>query len=224
MEARRFDTVVKAFAGGTNRRQVLQGVRAAVAAALGVTLGLEVTEAARRKKRKAKVKAQRGKPAGRRGCGCGETRCGRTCANTQTDPAHCGNCDTSCSGATPICCGGTCVASSCPTCQACGPNGCELHSWCYAAFHQPRPDLCGRDEDAIGCLCGVTTEGTSVCVRSNILCNAPSCTSTGDCTAPDTVCVEWKKGLNDPCDPPCHCGDPAETVRRCMSTQCRLGS
>ena len=45
------------------------------------------------------------------GCASGETLCGSTCADTQTDPNHCGACGNACStnNATPACSAGSCV-------------------------------------------------------------------------------------------------------------------
>lgn len=51
--------------------------------------------------------------SGTQGCPIGTSRCGTQCYAIDNDPNHCGNCNTSCSGATPICVTGVCQ-STCP--------------------------------------------------------------------------------------------------------------
>jgi hypothetical protein len=141
VDARRFDTVAKAFASGTSRRQVLQGVRGAVAAVVGATLGLGVTEVARSKKRRAKVTAQRGKPAGRGRCTSPMIRCGGTCVDTQTNPKNCGACGKDC-GAGMFCQGGTCVCTQASWEESCSGS-------CYCTTTVDGQQVCGEAEGSV---------------------------------------------------------------------------
>jgi len=58
-------------------------------------------------------------------CSAGFANCDATASNgcetnTNSDPAHCGNCTTVCSGTTPNCTGGSCTGGSAPTCSPAG--------------------------------------------------------------------------------------------------------
>ena len=59
---------------------------------------------------------------GRVTCGAGEALCGTECVDVSSDPARCGDCETSC-GASEVCSAGVC-ATSCPPGQEACDGGC----------------------------------------------------------------------------------------------------
>lgn len=113
-------------------------------------------------------------------CVGGETRCGASCTDTQTDPTNCGGCGRSCvvTNASPACMAGSCGVGTCDAgfldCDANPVNGCES------------PDECS-DGAACSTSCGST--GTTGC--------ADRCAPT--CEAPAEAC----NGVDDDCDGSC---------------------
>ena len=53
-------------------------------------------------------------------CTGGDACCDDGCADLETDPDHCGDCETACANPTPICAGGSCAA--CTSHSQCGSN------------------------------------------------------------------------------------------------------
>jgi hypothetical protein len=74
-------------------------------------------------------------------CSGGKVCCDDGCADLQSDPGHCGDCQTACSGTTPICNTGTCVACSatnpCPDgcCQSDGSCGSTCRVFFSSSLH-----------------------------------------------------------------------------------------
>jgi len=78
-------------------------------------------------------------------CMTGRTCCDGGCVNPQNDPMNCGKCGVHCSGATPLCSGGTCQPAPCsPTAGVCAPNSICCGSACCAAG-----DLCCETEGPV---------------------------------------------------------------------------
>ena len=152
MDGSRFDQLAKNLVTRIDRRRVLQGVSGAVAAVLGTTLGMEVTEAKQSKRRKQRVRAQRnaggGKPQGR--CDEGQTNCRGTCVNLTNNPAHCGACATLCAPH-EVCAAGKCV------CPAPAPNRCPATGLCLPACTG------GKVFDEATCECGCVPGSCCAC-------------------------------------------------------------
>ena len=123
MDESRFDQIAKNVVTRTDRRRVLQGVSGLVAALLGTSLGMEMTDAKGSTRRKRRVHAERhtggGKPQGR--CAVGKTNCRGKCVDLADNPNHCGACSTECSPG-KNCCAGICTEGPCP---APGPEICN---------------------------------------------------------------------------------------------------
>lgn len=95
------------------------------------------------------------------GCAAPRALCGGVCTDTSTSEAHCGACNNACSGPTPVCTAGRCVAPACGSgasdCDGSMANGCEV-SHRSSASCGAAPNLgtwCGD----VGCgfLCGSTS-------------------------------------------------------------------
>jgi hypothetical protein len=65
-------------------------------------------------------------------CNSGYSKCGNACVDTDSDPAHCGECNDACGG-NEVCSGGQCVGS-CGTLSDCGGECVDLNT---------DPDHCG---------------------------------------------------------------------------------
>lgn len=84
------------------------------------------------------------------GCMEGLTCCGGRCVNTSYDPAHCGGCDSPCTGALSYCGGGTCTEPPCDdgsSCEGdpgcCGGNCCTAGQVCCIVVGGPQaPPMC----------------------------------------------------------------------------------
>ena len=85
------------------------------------------------------------------GCGAGQTCCGGTCADLESDAAHCGTCGHACPTG-QVCCSGACIepcfeapGGCCPTGEACcGINCCATGNCCERRVLCDRPDLLRR--------------------------------------------------------------------------------
>jgi hypothetical protein len=123
MDESRFDQLARTVVTRMDRRRVLQGVSGLVAALLGTSRGMEMTDAKGSTRRKRRVHAERhtggGKPQGR--CAVGKTNCRGKCVDLADNPNHCGACATECSPG-KNCCAGICTEGPCP---ALGPELCS---------------------------------------------------------------------------------------------------
>jgi len=144
MHHEEFDRTLARIASGLPRRMVLGGVLGLLGA--GVAGGQ--SNARKRKKKK---------------CKRGTTRCGKRCANLQSDSANCGACGTACTGG-KTCSGGACV---CPVDQsfingACIPRfGCtqELDTCTFGK------KLCPESTNESDAKCFVSSDGQPFCAR-----------------------------------------------------------
>lgn len=158
MDAERFDRFAAGIGSGAaaSRRAALGGV-------LGGVMGMLAhgeAPARRRKRRK------------RRTCKSNQTRCQKTCVNTNTDEQHCGGCGNRCASG-ERCLHGSCFSDdTCPFAQEACPN-----------FRR-----CGVEDS--DCFCGTTTGGESVCFQDEDFCESPRpCQSNSDCEG-GRVCVD----------------------------------
>lgn len=105
-------------------------------------------------------------------CGEGRTCCGGTCVNANNDPKNCGACGTVCSGAAPLCEGGTCKA---PPCNVDG-GSCAGGALCCGASCCGAGQLCCSVEGPVGGLppeCFTPTGSQSTCPQGC----SPQCVS-----------------------------------------------
>jgi len=130
------------------------------------------------------------------GCAVGEARCGDTCVDTETDPAHCGRCDGACparANARRTCdatvCGYECNGGF-ADCDGDASNGCEVDL---------RSDLascgmCDQACDAVACntvacvdrVCRYTADDSMSCDDGNA-CTTEVCSS-GTCSVTGNTC------------------------------------
>ena len=160
-------------------------------------------------------------------CPAGTTECGTTCANTDSDPLHCGGCDTPCAGG-ELCAGGSCSCT--PTCDglSCGDDGCggtcgmcESDEVCVSGAC-----ACGGALTRCGAGCTDLRNDTGNCGSCGTQCsNAETCIA-GSCDTspgPDAGCVAVCDGRNcgdDGCGG--SCGD-CEDGRQCSAGLCSCG-
>jgi len=153
------------------------------------------------------------------GCAAGETRCGDTCVDTETDEAHCGRCDGACparDGARATCEGAVCgyeCTGPFRDCDGDGLNGCEVdirsdlgHCGmcdrecadracntvaCVDQVCTPTVDDSMSCDDGNACTTEVCSDGT--CVITGNTCDAggmPECMTAADCVRTDACDYE----------------------------------
>jgi hypothetical protein len=155
-------------------------------------------------------------------CPAGLTACGASCADLDTDPAHCGACGTSCDGTPcqagaciPACadgltdCEGACVdlASDAAHCGACDAP-CDAAATCVGATCQPCDDTnpeCAPSCDGVQCAQGERCQAgrcQSICAPGELFC--------------DQACID---GLDD--EENCGaCGFTCATGESCEAGSC----
>jgi hypothetical protein len=147
-----FDRLTTSLVGGiTGRRALLR----AVAGGAVALLAHEETSA-----------------RGRKRCKTGQTRCQKTCVNTDTNSKHCGGCGIRCAKG-ERCLNGRCYSD----------DICPAHSEACPNFRR-----CGIEDS--DCFCGSTTGGTTICFQDEDFCESPRpCQNNNDCKD-GRVCID----------------------------------
>ncbi|MFN8593885.1 MAG: hypothetical protein U0031_20685 [Thermomicrobiales bacterium] len=101
MDGERFDQVARLVSGTISRRRLTRAFGAAGLLTTPMLYGSQPSVAGKRKK-----------------CKGGKKRCGGKCVDLQTNPKHCGRCNTVCADG-KICAGGFCL-TSCDNPKTCG--------------------------------------------------------------------------------------------------------
>jgi hypothetical protein len=124
--------------------------------------------------------------------------CGSSCVDRMTDEANCGSCGHACTGSTPICCGGSCVASDAThcggACTACGgtsPLCCGNTCVPTDVRHCTSCGMtCATGSDCCGDGCHDLASTDAHCGSCTNACTGatPHCTNSHCCAAGQTYC------------------------------------
>jgi len=167
--------------------------------------------------------------------GPGMMICNGVCVDTNTDPQHCGNCDTMCTRTLPICVDGTCT-DRCPgtltncdgkcvdlmtdpqNCGDCG-NECAPGGICNSGTCACLPGLVYCADDNV---CADLSSDTQHCGSCDRRCPADAACISGNCQCPPGTerCGDTCADLQTD---PLHCGDCGTSCGRlgtCVAGEC----
>jgi len=142
-------------------------------------------------------------------CGAGETCCGTSCVDIQTNNSHCGGCDDACDP-NETCSGGECHCNAggqvcvAPNDTCCVPGGCV--------------DISTDDSHCGDCT--TSCDAAEVCEGGDCHCGGsggPICQAAETCCTDECANLQTSEAHCSGCDLPC---DPGET---CESGTCRCG-
>ncbi len=125
MDYSRFDRLTRLLGTANSRRDAMQVLAVAITAGLSPLLARHDARAGKKGK---------GKGKGKKKCDQGQTRCGKVCADLQSNDQHCSSCDNDCSARGLHCCSGTCVDTLTDHNNCNGCNGfCREDEFCSNA-------------------------------------------------------------------------------------------
>ncbi|MGE3636018.1 MAG: hypothetical protein AB7P00_39315, partial [Sandaracinaceae bacterium] len=144
-------------------------------------------------------------------CEVGQTMCGSSCIDTDTDPSHCGGCNQPCTPANAIgaCVDGTCGIAACQPdfgdCNSDPSDGCEVPTRMSDAHCGGCGRPCGLCQQCTAAACGARAEGSS-CTDGSGVCLGGMC-----CQG----CLTRGAGTCSPGNTPSECGSGGGTCGTC---------
>jgi hypothetical protein len=150
-------------------------------------------------------------------CPQGQTRCGETCVDIQTDTAHCGQCDHPCASELGA---GTCIDGVC----ACASGTTRCDDVCVNTDRDPlNCGTCGTEcADSEECVGGACAAAQTVCQQGQTRCGDACVNTTSDaanCGTCGTVCADGEACSNSRCTPT----TTTTTTTGCPEGQVRCG-